>query len=304
MPTDTDATVHAPRFELAGRASLAIAALLFSTGGAAIKALPFSGFTVAALRSSVAVIAIFLFLPAARRLRDHSAWRLLGVGAAYATTMILFVLANKQTTSANTIFLQSTAPLYLALLAPFVLKEKIARRDLLFMATLAGGLALFFLGQEEPRSSAPNPRLGNLLAAIAGVSWALTLLGLRFLARPGAPGAGSAAAAAVGVGNLLATAIALPLAWPLPELDVQSAAIVVYLGVFQIGLAYVLLTKGLARVSALEASLFLLLEPVLNPFFAFAVHGEAPTGFALLGCAVILAATIARSLSRAPNAPP
>lgn len=302
MPTDT--VVDPPRGELAGRVSLAIAALLFSTGGAAIKALPFSGFTVAALRSSVAVITIFLLLPAARRLRDHSPLRLLGVGAAYATTMILFVLANKLTTSANTIFLQSTAPLYLALLAPYVLKETIARRDLVFMATLAVGLALFFLGQEEPRSSAPNPRLGNLLAAIAGVSWAFTLLGLRVLARPGAPGAGTAAAAAVGVGNLLATAVTLPLAWPLPELDVQSASIVVYLGVFQIGLAYVLLTKGIARVSALEASLILLLEPVLNPLFAFAIHGEAPTGFALLGCAVILAATIVRSLARAPSAPP
>lgn len=280
----------------AGRAQLALAALLFSTGGAAIKSLPFSGFTVAALRSTVAAIAIFLLLPAARRLRDHSPIRLLLVGGAYATTMILFVLANKLTTSANTIFLQSTAPLYLALLAPLVLEEKIARADLGFMATLGFGLALFFVGQEAPQVSAPDPVLGNTLAAIAGVSWAFTLLGLRSLAKPGTATGNSAAAAAIGVGNLLAMLVALPMAWPLPELDARSAAIVIYLGVFQIGFAYVLLTRGLARVPAFEASLLLLLEPVLNPIFAYAVHGEAPTGFALAGCAVILIATLMRSL--------
>jgi DME family drug/metabolite transporter len=283
--------------DLVGRAKLALAALLFSTGGAAIKALPFSGFTVAALRSTVAAIAIFLLLPAARSWRHHSPLRLLLVGAAYATTMILFVLANKLTTSANTIFLQSTAPIYLALLAPLVLKEKVARADLVFMGALAFGLALFFVGQEAPRVSAPDPVLGNTLAAIAGVSWALTLLGLRSLARPGAKAAGSAAAAAIGAGNVLAMLVTMPLAWPLPELDAASVAIVVYLGVFQIGLAYVVLTRGLARVPALEASLLLLLEPVLNPVFAYAFHGEAPTGFALLGCVVIFASTVLRSLA-------
>ena len=100
------------------------AALLFSTGGAAIKACSLTGWQVAGFRSGVAAVALWLLVPGARRQWN---WRTLLAGIFYAATLILFVTANKLTTSANAIFLQSTAPLYLLLLGPLVLREPVRR---------------------------------------------------------------------------------------------------------------------------------------------------------------------------------
>src|SRR4029079_120012 len=127
----------------AARLRIVAAALLFSTGGAAIKFSSFSSWQLASFRSGIAAVAVLIVLPAARRRWDA---RIAAVGAIYATTMILFVSANKLTTAANTIFLQITAPLYLLLLGPWLLHESLRRRDLAFMALVGVGLALFFVG--------------------------------------------------------------------------------------------------------------------------------------------------------------
>ena len=100
----------------ADRLRLALAAALFSTGGAAIKSASFTSWQVACLRSGLAALTVFLLSPAARR---GWTWRTLAVSITYSATLVLFVLANKLTTSASTIFLQSTAPLYLLLLSLF-----------------------------------------------------------------------------------------------------------------------------------------------------------------------------------------
>ncbi|HSB54241.1 MAG TPA: EamA family transporter, partial [Gemmatimonadales bacterium] len=121
------------------RLELLITAFLFSTGGAAIKSAHFTSWQVAGLRSGVAAIAVLLFLPASRRIARGTGSITVMVAVAYAATLILFVLANKLTTAANTIFLQSTAPLYILLLSPMLLKEHIHRRDLGFMAAIALG---------------------------------------------------------------------------------------------------------------------------------------------------------------------
>jgi drug/metabolite transporter, DME family len=138
------------------------AALLFSTGGAAIKATSLTAWQVASFRSGVAALTLLILLPRARR---RPSWMMIGVGVVSAATLVLFVQASKLTTSASAIFLQDTAPLYLLLAAPLVLKEPVRRVDLWFMAALAAGLAMFFLGHEAPRGTAPNPVLGNLAGA-------------------------------------------------------------------------------------------------------------------------------------------
>ncbi|MDQ3427088.1 MAG: EamA family transporter, partial [Gemmatimonadota bacterium] len=129
------------------RLQLAGAAILFSTGGAAFKAADFSGWQIAGFRSGVAAVALWLLSREARR-----AWnaRAVLIGVAYAACLTLFVLANRLTTAANTIYLQSTAPLYLALLAPWLLREPTRRQDLAFMAAVGLGLALFFVGVDPP----------------------------------------------------------------------------------------------------------------------------------------------------------
>ena len=274
----------------AARLQVLAAAALFSTGGAAIKACSLTSWQVAAGRSGIATLALLLLAPAARRGFTR---RTPLVGLAYAATVLLFVISNKLTTSANAIFLQSTAPLYVLLIGPFLLREPIRRSDTWFLAALGAGMALFFVGHEAPVETAPNPPLGNVLALTSGFTWALTICGLRWLSGD-AKNPGGAAAATV-AGNLFALLAALPMALPFADVSVRDAGLVVFLGVFQIGLAYALLTRATSRVTALEVTLLLLLEPVLNPVWSWVVHGERPSAWSLGGGAIILLATLLRA---------
>jgi len=272
------------------RIQLLIAAVLFSTGGAAIKAVSLNAWQVTAFRCGVAALTLLLFLPETRR---GWSWRLVPVALAYAATMFFFVAGNKFTTSANTIFLQSTAPLYLLVFSPLILKERLRREDLWFLFTLAGGMTLFFLRPEEATATAPNPFLGNLLGAGAGLTWACTLLGLRWLGSTGGAD-GASLIRAVVAGNLTAFVLCAYWAFPVVESSPSDWYFIVYLGAIQIGLAYVLVTSGMKRVPALEASLILLVEPVLNPLWAWLMHDERPGVLALTGGAIIAGATCLR----------
>lgn len=279
------------------RLQLLGAATLFSTGGAAIKAADFTGWQIASLRSGIAALALLLMIPAARRgsvsRGSHGPpWPAVLVGFAYAGCLILFVLANRLTTAANTIFLQSTAPLYLLVLAPWLLKEPVRRQDIGFMLAAGLGLMLFFVGVEVPVGTAPDPVQGNLLALASGFFWALAVCGLRWLGLD--QGRGSPLAAVVS-GNLTAFLISLPLALPLGTHSAGDWSIILYLGVFQIALAYVLVTRAINHIPALEASVILLIEPVLNPIWAWVFQGEVPGAWALLGGAIILGATTAKT---------
>src|SRR6185369_12377884 len=151
------------------RLLLVAAGLLFSTGGAAIKAASLTGWQVASFRSGLAAIVLLAAIPNARR---QFRWSMLPVAAAYAATLILFVLANRLTTSANAIFLQATAPLYLLLLGPLLLHEPIRRNDVYYMLAVAIGLALFLAGRDTAAVTAPDPPRGNLLALASGVTYA------------------------------------------------------------------------------------------------------------------------------------
>jgi drug/metabolite transporter (DMT)-like permease len=274
---------------LRNRLLLAATAVLFSTGGAAIKAASFTAWQVASFRSAVAAAALLAIVPEARR---GWSWRIAPVGAAYAATLILFVLSTRMTTAANAIFLQSTAPLYLLLLGPLLLREPIRRADLPFLAALAAGMSLFAFGGEPATATAPQPHRGNELALASGLAWALTLVGLRWLGRKGK---GSSGVAAVTMGNVMAFAAALPMALPVASASARGVAVVLYLGVFQIGLAYWCLTRAVRHVTAFEATTTLLLEPVLNPIWTWLVHGEKPGAWPLAGGAVILSATMANA---------
>ena len=273
------------------RLQLLGAALLFSTGGAAIKAAGFDAWQIASFRSGIAALALWLMTPAARR-----GWTWSGalVGIAYAGCLTLFVLANRLTTAANTIFLQSTAPLYLLFLAPWLLKEPVRRGDLGFMLAVGAGLVLFFVGVEAPVITAPDPKRGNLLALASGLCWAVAVCGLRWMTA--GKGRGSPAAAVVS-GNLTAFLVSLPMALPVGSHTWDDWALISYLGVFQIALAYVFLTSAIHSIPALEASVILLLEPVLNPLWAWVVQRETPGPWALLGGAIILGATTYKSWS-------
>lgn len=270
------------------RAFLFVTAVLFSTGGAAVKACTLSSWQVAGFRSGIATVVLYLALPGARRGWTARTWM---IGLAYATTMILFVLANKLTTSANAIFLQSTAPLYLLLLGPLVLRERILKVDIAVISGVAAGVLLLLGGTETAGATAVNPGRGNLLALTAGLTWALTMTGFRWMAKR-ADKNGSAEAAVI-AGNLAAFVISLPMALPVTRISTADAGVLLYLGIFQIGLAYILLTRSLRQVPGLEAATLLLVEPVLNPVWSWIFHGERPSRLALAGGAVIIGVAFA-----------
>lgn len=275
------------------RGFIVAAAVLFSTGGAAIKGTALSAFQVAGLRSAVAALALLALIPGARRGFGKD---LLPAALAYAGTLVCFVLATKLTTSAAAIFLQSTAPIWILLLAPWLLREPIQRRDLPAVGLAAIGLAMVFLGSRDPAATAPKPEVGNLLALASGLFYALLMVTMRRLSRD-SPSGGDRSLPATVLGNGLAFALTLPLAWPIGEVRSADLVAIAYLGVVQIGLAYWLFSKGLKHLPALEVSLLVLIEPVLNPLWTWLAQGERPSALASAGGAVMVVALAARVLT-------
>lgn len=286
------------------RLGLVTAAVIFSTGGAAIKLTTLSGVQVACFRSAIAAFSVLALAPESRR---GWTWRTWVASAAYAACVTLFVLANKLTSSANTIFLQGAAPLYLLLLGPWLLKERVSRADLIVLGAMAAGVACVFLGTEPPAPTALDPAMGNLLALMSGVAWAFLLIGLRWLGRAETATEHEAPSptTAVVLGNLLAAVVNLPFAFPVVSFTATDIATVLFLGVVQIGVAYLLLSRALKHVGALHASLLLMVEPALNPFWSWLMHGEIPGPWSLLGGGMILGATILKNSLDSPprNAP-
>jgi len=292
--------------ETRARAAIVAAALLFSTGGAAIKLAQLPALQVAGLRALVAAVTLLVVLRV-----PWSSFRpaSLLIGVAQAATLLLFVVGNKLTTAASTIFLQSTAPLYVLLLSPFVLGERVRRGDVAFLAAFAVGLALFFVGVEPAQSTAPDPVRGNLAGVAGGMAWAATVLGLRWLAlrqqasraaraettlAPGSRDPDLVAAATV-IGNAIVFLVCLPALLPPPEIGLHDGLVIGWLGVFQVALSYALLSRGVRRVRAFDATLLMLIEPVLNPVWAFLLHGETPGTWSVLGGLLILGTTAART---------
>ncbi len=274
----------------AARLTLAVAAILFSTGGAAIKMSILSSWQVACLRSGIATVVLALAWPVGRRAWT---WRTLPVAIAYAACVVSFVAATKLTTAANAIYIQSTAPLYILLTAPVLLRERTRSHDFAIAVLIAAGLGAFFVSADAPQASAPNPALGNGLAVISGLSYAAMLVGFRWMQTPGR--GQTDPATVIVAGNLIAALVCAPLAWPLPAMGVTDWSVVGFLGVVQIGIAYVLVTRGMKHVPAFEASLILLLEPALNPVWTWLTLGEVPSVLAILGGLLILSATVAKS---------
>ncbi len=267
------------------------AAVLFSTGGAAVKATELDGWQVAGLRAGIAALFLVLAAPVARR-----GWSLrqVPISLAFGAALLLFVLANKLTTAANTIFLVSASPLYVLLLSPWLLQEHLRRREVVMLVLIAAGMGLFLLAPEASQATAPEPATGNWLAVASGLAWALTVIGIRFLSRErpdgvGTPGGGSMPA--VVLGNALVFAVCLPRIAELSAMTSKDALVLLFLGVIQIGVAYMLLTAAMRRLPAIEASLLLMAEPVLSPIWAWWLHGEAVAALALAGGALSLAAT-------------
>jgi drug/metabolite transporter (DMT)-like permease len=258
---------------------LILAALLWSTAGVFVKALDWQPLSILAGRGFFTSIVFLLYM---RRLpKKITRWTLLAAGGSIAT-QFLFVTSTKLTTAANSIFLQYTAPIYVVLLAYWLLREKPSRSDWIAMGIIFLGLILFFGDQLNP-----NGFYGNILAVLSGVTSAIMMVSFR-AQKDGSP-----------EDSILIASLAIAI-FGFPSILKETQTItnwlsLAYLGIFQIGLAFIFFTKGIKHIPALEANLIGTLEPVLNPVWVFVFLGERMGGLVVLVGVIVSAAASAQT---------
>jgi drug/metabolite transporter (DMT)-like permease len=260
--------------------ALVLTSLLWSTGGLLIKSVPLSGITIAGTRSAIAALVMWVWL---RRLRPTWSAAQLGGIVAYAATVTLFVLATKLTSAANAILLQYTAPIWVALLSAVITRERLRWFDGVTVAAVMCGMVVFFLDQLE------GPALtGTIVAVLSGVAFAFVALCVRAQR-------GVATTETIVLGNILTAFVCLPFA-AFGGTDAAAWMSLVALGVVQLGVSYLLYSWALAHVTAIEAILITVMEPLLNPVWVVLGTGEAPSAYAIIGGVVVVGSVVARGI--------
>ena len=254
-----------------------IAVFLWSTGGLFIKLTTLDAYQVTFFRSLFAAVTVLIITR-----KDGLKINAFGIVATliYCLLLFLFVWATKKTTAANAIFLQYTAPIYILILAPFVIGEKFHWRDLMTVVVVLAGMSLFFVGQLRLEDYQ-----GNVAALGSGI-----LLGLYIMLLKHPKAEGLNPVITVIYGNFLLALVNLPSGISaLPTMTGMDWFAVTFLGIFQIGISYILFIKGVrGGTRPLDASLIGFIEPLLNPVWVFIFVGERPSQWALLGGAIIV----------------
>ncbi|CAN5730926.1 DMT family transporter [soil metagenome] len=257
-----------------------LVAILFSTSGFLIKIITIPPLALVGIRSLIATGVIALCMG-----RPHFTFSFAQIGGALALAgaQIFFVTATRQTSAANAIFMQYTAPVYVAFFGIGFLHEKVTRADWLTMATVVAGLALF-LGD----SLTVQGTWGLINGLLAGISFAWFILFMR-------KQKDTSTAETVFLGNLIAALIGLPFAWQIHPSPLEWGGLL-FLGIFQLGIPFFLMSITTKHLSAVETILIQALEPILNPIWVVLVVGEAPSAWALLGGILVIGAVTVRSL--------
>lgn len=260
--------------------------LLWSTAGALIKYVAWPPAAIWGLRAAIAAVALIAIYRPSWRGITGTEWM---SAIALAATTGLFVLANKWTTAANAILIQYSAPAWAALLAAFVLGERTTRLDWLTMGLALVGVALFFFDQISFDHMA-----GNVVALIAGVTFATNVVLLRRIARD-REHRGSALRAMI-LGHVIAAVVALPFVIQAPALPAAGWMAMVALGTLQQTAPTLLYAWSIRRVTAVEGLLIPMVEPIVSPIWVWLAHGEQPSGWALVGGSIVVAAVTMRSV--------
>ena len=255
-----------------------LAAVLYSTGGLCMKLIPWSGIALNGGRSMIALVVYAIFLLATRHKPRMNRWILLGAVAVCGTN-VLFAMANKMTTAANSIVLQYTAPIFVILLSVFFLRKRPGKLDLSACAVVFLGVVCFFV-----ESLGGGRLIGDSVALISGLTYAVVFM-LEDLP-DGDP------MSSVFWGAVFSTVIGIPFMHGLPPLGTTGTISMIVLGVFQMGLAFICLTTGLKTTPAVTASLVSGIEPVLNPVLVAVFYGEYMGHWSLLGAVIVIAGVL------------
>ncbi len=255
-----------------------LAALLYSIGGLCIKVIPWNGMSINGGRTMIALVVIGIYLALIRHKPRFNRWVFLGSLCIFGTNA-LYSVANKLTTAANTIVLQFTAPIFVIVFSALFWKRRPQKLDLAACAVVFGGVLFFFVDSLEAGGA-----LGNLLAVLSGAAYGGVFLLNDF--------PDSDAISSVFWGDVLSAVTGLP--FLVRETDFSPTALtsLVILGVFQVAVAYILLTNGLRTTPAITASLVSGIEPVLNPLLVAVFYGEKVGRFAFIGAAVVICGVV------------
>lgn len=263
------------KHQIKGPVFILIAAIFWSFGGLLGKLIPWSGITIAAFRGLFAAITIGLYRRSFRFRLNRS---ILLASLSLTLTTILFMMANKLTSSANAIVLQYTSPIFIILLSIFIDKQKPRKRDLFALFGVFLGISLFFLEQLQSGNM-----LGDLLALASGLSFAAVFFANKL------PGASPIDATFVG--NLLSVLL-IPFVFFDQSFALNQSPqvwlLILSMGIFQLGFGYIFFALGIKQTQATTASIIATLEPVLNPIWVFFVLGEKPTTLSLIGASIVL----------------
>ena len=253
-----------------------LCAALWSIAGIFIKLVPWNAFAVAGMRSLIAglTMAVYMLI---KRYRYRLDKRTLLSGVLTACVYTCFVCANKLTTAANAIVLQFTSPVFIVIFSALIYKTKIRRADALVVVFTLIGIALFFLDQLKP-----GYILGNIVAIVAGMFMATMFMSVGTLE-------GERRYTAIVTGQFITFLIGLPfLLTTQPEFTATAIVSIIILGVFQLGIAYILYVKAAQYCPPLACCLLGAVEPLLNPIWVLIFDGERPGIFALVGCVVVV----------------
>ncbi len=261
---------------------LLLAALGWSLAGVLFKFVHWPPLAAAGGRGLVATV--FLLAVSGRSLRFTWSPLQLGTAVAYAGCTVLFAAANKLTTAANAILLQYTAPVWIALFGAWLLGERSTRADWLTILAVFGGMGVFLYDGLRLHD------LGGILVSIASGMFFAAMIMLLRKQKDGSP------IESIILGNALAFLIGLPAIWSAPPLERGSAVALLVLGVVQLGIPYLLYSRAIKHVTAIEAVLLPVIEPILNPVWVMFFIGEKPGSLALLGGAIVVGAVTWRAV--------
>jgi drug/metabolite transporter (DMT)-like permease len=259
---------------------VAFAALLWSSGGLLIKLVTFDAMQISFFRCAFASLTFFAVFRT--QIFKANVFTLIN-SLFYASVLILYVLAMKATTAANAIFLQSTAPIYVLIFEPLLIKTKYEKINIISVATVFIGMVMFFIGKISSEHLE-----GNIFALLSGVFFAALFLGLK-KNKP------EYQFSSIFYGNVIVALVCIPFLSGITSVNLSNLWMVAFLGIFQIGFAYIFFSRGLKRVNAIEASLISLIEPVLNPVWVFLGYGEVPSLTAIIGGIIIISAISVRT---------
>ena len=253
-----------------------ICAALWSVAGIFIKLIPWNGFAVAGMRSLIAGLTIAAYMLITRRRYILSHRTVVG-GIMTAGVYTCFTVANKLTTAANAIVLQFTCPVFIVILSAIFLKQKIRKNDLAVVIATLAGIALFFFDQLKP-----GYILGNCVAIAAGMFMAVMFILVGNME-------GDERFSTITNGQFLTFFVGLPfIIATKPEFTAAATASILVLGVFQLGISYILYVKSTQYCPPLACCLLGALEPLLNPVWVLIFDGERPGVWALIGGIIVV----------------